>query len=197
MFTTCKSLILASASPRRQQFLADLGLAFICQPADIDETPLSDEKPESFARRMAQEKAAVIAAQHPESWILGADTVIALADEIIGKPRDAVHALNILRRLQGRNHQVITGLALVCQAENCVETLAESSEVTFAAFSEAVLAAYVRTGEPLDKAGAYGIQGKGAFLISAVHGSCANVIGLPVSRCVSLLLERNIITPET
>lgn len=197
MFTACKSLILASASPRRQQFLTDLGLAFTCLPADIDETPLPDEKPAAFARRMAQEKAAAIAAQHPASWVLGADTVVTVDDQIIGKPKDATDALEILRRLQGRSHQVITGLALVCQTENCWETLAESSEVTFAAFSDEVLAAYVRTGEPLDKAGAYGIQGKGAFLISAVRGSCANVIGLPVSRCVSLLLERGIIAPET
>jgi septum formation protein len=197
MFTACKPLILASASPRRQQFLTDLGLAFTCLPADIDEMPLPGEKPEAFARRMAQEKAAAIAAQHPASWILGADTVVALADEIIGKPKDAADALAILRRLQGRSHQVITGLALVCQAEDCVETLAESSEVTFAAFSDEALAAYVRTGEPLDKAGAYGIQGKGAFLVRSVHGSCANVIGLPVSSCVSLLLWRSIIAPET
>jgi septum formation protein len=197
MFTVCKPLILASASPRRQQFLTDLGLAFTCLPADIDETPLPGEAPAAFARRMAQEKAAAIAAQHPESWILGADTVVTVDDQIIGKPKDAGHALEILRRLQGRSHQVITGLALVCQAENCAATLTESSEVAFAAFSDEVLAAYIRTGEPLDKAGAYGIQGKGAFLVCSVHGSCANVIGLPVSRCVSLLLEHSIIAPET
>jgi septum formation protein len=197
MFTVCKPLILASASPRRQQFLTDLGLAFTALPADIDETPLPGEAPAAFARRMAQEKAVAIAAQHPESWILGADTVVELADEIIGKPKNAADALKILRRLQGRSHQVITGLALVCQTEHCLEILAESSEVTFAAFSEQVLAAYVRTGEPLDKAGAYGIQGKGGFLVRSVHGSCANVIGLPVSSCVALLLRRKVIVPES
>ncbi|MCI5207777.1 MAG: septum formation protein Maf [Candidatus Electrothrix sp. ATG2] len=195
MFTTCKPLILASASPRRQQFLDDLGLSFTTQAADIDETPLDGETPDAFARRMAQEKAEVIARQHPASWILGADTVVTINGTILGKPTDEAHALEILRSLQGKKHQVITGVALCCTQENCLESLSKTTEVTFAAFSDAILSAYVQTGEPLDKAGAYGIQGKGGFLVRSLSGSCSNVIGLPVNTCISLLLHHNIIAP--
>ncbi|MGX9728762.1 MAG: Maf family protein [Candidatus Electronema sp. VV] len=195
MFTSLKPVILASASPRRQQFLRDLGLDFICQPADIDETPLSGEQPAAFARRMAAEKAEAVAASRPASWVIGADTVVTLDGQIIGKPADEGHALEILRALRGRTHQVITGLALVCQQDGCAETLAETSEVTFANFPDAMLAAYIRTGEPMDKAGAYGIQARGAFLVESLRGSCSNVIGLPLSACIALLLRRGVIAP--
>ncbi|MCW5210122.1 Maf family protein, partial [Desulfobulbus sp. US1] len=121
MFTTCKPLILASASPRRQQFLSDLGLDFTALAADIDEIPLNGEKPDAFSRRMAEEKAVVIAKQHPESWVVGADTVVTIEGRILGKPDDATHALEILRSLQGKKHQVITGVALRCAQENCIE----------------------------------------------------------------------------
>ncbi len=195
MFTALQPLILASASPRRQQFLRDLGLDFTCQPADIDESPLSGERPADFARRLAAEKAAAVAASRRESWVIGADTVVTLDGEIIGKPADADHALEILRALRGRTHQVITGLALICQREGCSEIVAETSEVTFADFPDAVLAAYIRTGESFDKAGAYGIQSGGAFLVQSMRGSCSNVIGLPLSACVALLLRRGVIAP--
>lgn len=195
MFLTCKPLILASASPRRRQFLSGLGLNFIALPADIDETPLPGERPAAFALRMAAEKAGLIARQHPDSWVIGADTVVTLDTQIIGKPADAAHALDILRRLRGRTHQVITGLTLTSLSEHCAEHLAETTEVTFADFPDAVLAAYIGTGEPLDKAGAYGIQAGGAFLVSSVQGSCSNVIGLPVDVCLNLLLRHGVIAP--
>lgn len=195
MFTALKPIILASASPRRKQFLLDLGLDFTCLPADIDETPISGELPADFARRLAAEKAETVAALHPKSWVIGADTVVTLNGQIIGKPADAAHALDVLRALQGQTHQVITGLALICQQEGSAETLAETSEVTFANFSDAVLAAYIRTGESFDKAGAYGIQSGGAFLVQSLRGSCSNVIGLPLSTCVALLLRCGVIAP--
>jgi septum formation protein len=194
MFTLCKPLILASASPRRQQFLSDLGLPVTCLPAALNETPLPSETPAAFALRMAEEKASLIAQQHPESWVIGADTVVTLDGQIIGKPTDAAHALAILRTLRGRTHQVISGLALICVWVNCVECLTETTEVTFADFPDDVLTAYVSTGEPLDKAGAYGIQAGGAFLVRSVRGSCSNVIGLPVDICLKLLLRHGIIT---
>jgi len=195
MFTTCKPLILASASPRRQQFLADLGLTFTALAADIDETPLDVEKPDAFALRMAEEKAETIAQQHPASWVIGADTVVTIEGRILGKPDDAAHALEILRSLQGKKHQVITGVALCCAQENCLESLNKTTEVKFADFSDAILSAYIATGEPMDKAGAYGIQGKGAFLVRSITGSCSNVIGLPISTFISLLLHYNVIVP--
>ncbi|MDU9050349.1 MAG: Maf family protein [Candidatus Electrothrix sp. Rat3] len=195
MFTTCTPLILASASPRRQQFLSDLGLRFTALAADINETPLDGETPDAFARRMAEEKAEVIARQHPTSWVIGADTVVTIEGRILGKPDDAAHALEILRSLQGKKHQVITGLALRCVQENCTESLTRTTEVKFAYFSDAILSAYIATGEPMDKAGAYGIQGKGGFLVRSITGSCSNVIGLPINTCISLLLHHNVIAP--
>jgi septum formation protein len=195
MFTTCKPLILASASPRRQQFLQDLGLSFTALAADIDETPVKNEEPDAFARRMAREKAELIAQHHPASWVVGADTVVTLGGRILGKPDDTEHALEMLRSLQGEKHQVITGVALRCVLEDSSEILSRATEVRFARFSDAILAAYVQTGEPLDKAGAYGIQGKGGFLVRSIAGSCSNVIGLPVNTCIGLLLHYNIIAP--
>ncbi len=193
MFTTCKPLILASASPRRQQFLTDFGLQFTALAADIDETPLDGEKPDAFARRMAREKAEVIAQQHPESWVIGADTVVTIEGRILGKPDDATQALEMLRSLQGEKHQVVTGLALHCVQGNCTESLSRTTEVKFADFSDAILSAYIATREPMDKAGSYGIQGKGGFLVRSITGSCSNVIGLPINTCISLLLHHNII----
>jgi septum formation protein len=197
MFTTCKPFILASASPRRQQFLHELGLEFTCLPANIEERALPNEQAADFACRMAKEKAEALAKQYPNSWILAADTVVVLDGQLIGKPEDSRHALTILRALQNRSHQVVTGLVLFCQDKNFLQLLAEQSEVTFAAFPDEVLLAYIQTGEPLDKAGAYGIQGKGAFLVQQIHGSCSNVIGLPLSTCVRLLLQQKIIVSKS
>ncbi|MCI5133221.1 MAG: Maf-like protein, partial [Candidatus Electrothrix sp. EH2] len=139
--------------------------------------------------------AELIACRVPGSWIIAADTVVAFEGRIFGKPDNAAHALDILRSLQGKQHQVITGLALRCVQENCSEILSRSTEVQFADFSDSVLSAYIKTGEPLDKAGGYGIQSKGGFLVRSVCGSCSNVIGLPVNSCITLLLHHKIIAP--
>ena len=196
MFKTCKSLILASASPRRRQFLTDLGLTFTCLPADIDETPKTEETPTAFALRLAREKARVIAEQHPQAYVIGSDTVVTLNNRILGKPADAAHALDILHSLQGKTHQVITGLSLTCLQDNCFESLTRTTSVTFSAFSDSILLAYIKTGDPMDKAGAYGIQGKGSFLVKTIQGSCSNVIGLPINTCTSLLLKYGVIVPR-
>ena len=195
MFTTSKPLILASASPRRQQFLTDLGLNFSCLPADIDETSNPGETPTAFALRMARTKAKAIARQHQQAYVIGSDTVVTVDNRILGKPVDEAHALKILRSLQGKTHQVITGLSLICLQDNCDENLTRTTDVTFQTFSDSILQAYIKTGEPMDKAGAYGIQGKGSFLISQIRGSCSNVIGLPVSECTNLLLKNGLILP--
>jgi len=195
LFTTCKPLILASASPRRRHFLEDLGLAFTCRPADIDETARPEEPPALFALRMAETKAQVIAGQHPEAYVIGSDTIVTQDKQILGKPTDKKHALWILRSLQGKTHQVITGLALFCVQKNCLLSLTRTTEVTFATFSDAILEAYINTGEPVDKAGAYGIQGKGSFLVKTIKGSCSNVIGLPINDCTALLLSTGVIAP--
>ena len=196
MFKTCKPLILASASPRRQQFLTDLGLTFTCLPADIDETPKTGETPIALALRLALTKAETIAEQHPHAYVIGSDTVVTLNDQILGKPADAAHALDILRSLQGKTHQVITGLSLTCLQDTCSDNLSRTTSVTFSTFSDSILRAYIKTGEPMDKAGAYGIQGKGSFLVRTIQGSCSNVIGLPVNTCTSLLLQYGVIIPN-
>lgn len=196
MFNTCKPLILASASPRRQQFLTDLGLNFTCLPADIDETPETGETPTAFALRLAQAKAGTIAEQHPQAYVIGSDTVVTLNNRILGKPTNADHALDILRSLQGTTHQVITGLSLTCLQDNCLENLTKTTYVTFTTFTDSILRAYIKTGEPMDKAGAYGIQGKGSLLVQTIQGSCSNVIGLPINTCTSLLLKYGVIIPS-
>jgi len=196
-FLLLQPLILASASPRRREFFHRLGLDCPARAAEIEEVRLTGEAPGDFARRLAADKALTVARRHPESWVLGADTVVVLDDEVLGKPRDASEALTMLLRLNGRGHRVITGFCLRHLERDIRETRYAISDVLFHAFSETVLAAYVATGEPLDKAGAYGIQGIGAFLAREIHGSCANVIGLPLGEVVRLLLERSIIAPSS
>ena len=193
MFSACLPLILASSSPRRQDFLAGLGLRFTVVPAAIDESVLAGELPEPFARRMAAAKAELIARDCPEACVLGADTVVALEDTVFGKPRDRADALAILQTLRGRTHQVTTGVAVVCPARGIDEVFTVSSEVSFAASPDDILRAYIATGEPMDKAGAYAIQGRGAFLVRAIAGSCSNVVGLPVHDLVTVLLHHRLV----
>ena len=193
MFFSFVPLVLASASPRRQDFLARLGLQFQVAPADIDETLLPGESPEPFARRMAAAKAEVVARERLDACVIGADTVVALDGTVFGKPRDPDDALAILQALRGRTHQVITGVAVVCPTRGIGEVFTVTSEVSFAAFPDEILRAYIATGEPMDKAGAYAIQGRGAFLVRAIGGSCSNVVGLPVHDLVSVLLHHRLV----
>lgn len=197
LFKTVKSLILASASPRRQKMLRKLGIEFSIAAAHINETPLALEKPKDFAIRMASDKARVIAQKNPATWIIGADTVVCLADCIFGKPRDDHDALKMLRQLVGRTHEVITGICLRNAALDIETAVADRTEVTFNEATDDMLEAYIRSGEPLDKAGAYGIQGSGSFLIRSINGSCSNVIGLPMNVIIRLLLQQKIIATRT
>lgn len=194
LFTTLSPLILASSSPRRQQMLRTMGLDFTVTPAAIDETPLPEESPRAFAGRMAEAKARLVAGSHPGAWVLGADTVVTRDDVILGKPRDRADALAILQHLVGRTHQVLSAICLCSLAEGIEQTEVDTTGVTFIAAPDQLLTAYIATGEPLDKAGAYGIQGAGAFLVRRIEGSCANVVGLPIDRVISLLLRYRVIT---
>lgn len=194
MFIARCPLILASASPRRQEYLTRLGLQFRIAPATIDETPEPGESPGDFARRMAATKAGQIAVAHPEACVIGADTVVALDRCIFGKPRDAEEALAMLMALQGRSHEVITGFALVAKSRHIEEVDAITTLVTFGTFAETILRTYVNSGEPMDKAGAYGIQGIGSFLVQSLTGSCSNVVGLPVQAVVQSLLAHGLLT---
>lgn len=196
MFSACCPIILASSSPRRQEFLSQLGLEYRSEPAIIDETPSFGESPECFAGRMATAKAEQIATIFPDCCVIGADTVVALDQTLFGKPRDRHEALTTLKKLQGRTHQVITGFAVLMKQRAIQEMVAITTLVTFDTFTDNILQAYIDSGEPMDKAGAYGIQGRGTFLIRSISGSYSNVVGLPVNDIVQMLLKHHLIQPR-
>jgi septum formation protein len=195
MFQTLAPLILASGSPRRRKFLSELGLVFTVGSADLDESSRPGELPGELVCRLAGEKAAVVAVEHPKAWVIGADTVVVLGGAILGKPADQAEALAMLGRLNGRTHQVWSGVAITNLHSRVSRAFAVCTEVSFAETASAVLAAYVATGEPLDKAGAYGIQGQGVFLVDSIRGSYSNVVGLPLPELLGQLLELGIIAP--
>jgi septum formation protein len=179
-------LILASASPRRADLLRAAAIPFEVHPADVDEQRLPDEPPYRYVRRLAEAKAIAIAARFPGRAVLGADTVVVLGGEVLGKPADPADATRMLRRLSGRTHEVLTGLCLVGQdgatAGSGRRTDTTVTTVTFAVLGEAEIEWYVASGEPLDKAGAYAIQGLASRFVTTIDGSYSNVVGLPVAR---------------
>jgi len=195
MFIACRPLILASASPRRQEFLQRLGLEFEVAPAHIDETPQPGETPEGFVRRMAAGKAEQIARKRPEAVVLGADTVVVSGNVIFGKPSSRQEALETLKQLQGQAHLVLTGFAVVSHSLAVNEVDVRTTEVVFDSFPEEVLRAYVESGEPMDKAGGYGIQDRGAFLVHSINGSYSTVVGLPINAVVQALLRCGAVRP--
>ena len=181
-------LILASASPRRRELLACAGFEFEVRASRTDEIPQPGELPESFARRAARDKAlAVAAAELPGSLVLGADTIVVAGDEILGKPTDPADASRMLRRLSGIAHRVITGVCVVRSPQQVEALTYETTTVTFRSLDEAEIAAYVASGEPMDKAGAYGIQGLASKFVTRVEGCYFNVVGLPMAAVYDLL----------
>lgn len=196
-FTALRPIILASGSPRRQEMLANLGLRFDIRPAQGDEPdPDPGEEPSAYAVRAALAKAREVAAgAGPDAVILAADTiVVSPRGEILGKPRDAVHARDMLAGLAGRSQTVITGCAIV--ADGLERTLAGLTRVDMAPAGPEAIAAYVATGEPMDKAGSFAIQGQGAFLVAGIEGSFSNVVGLPVAEVLAVLLELGAVAPR-
>jgi len=193
IYKVCKPLILASASPRRQRYFDDLGLTVRVHAADIDETPLPKENPQAFVQRMAEEKARVVMELNPESWVVAADTVVYFAGSVLGKPKDRKDAVSMLMQLSGEEHCVQTGICLGCHKENVITVHSVTTQVLFSRFSEKTAEAYAATGEPLDKAGAYGIQGKGAFLVKEIRGSYSNVVGLPLCELLAMLENYRVI----
>lgn len=196
-FRTCSSLVLASASPRRIRFLRELGLEFAVLPAMIDEAVQWGERPEQYALRLAEEKARAIAGAHAEACVLAADTIVVLDGEILGKPRDSADAENMLARMGGRWHEVVTAYCLCRLVDGLFVRRAVTTKVLFRPLDRQLCRAYVLTGEPLDKAGSYGVQGRGGFLVEKIDGSCTNVIGLPVAEVVADLLRLRIIAAES
>jgi septum formation protein len=184
---TAPRIVLASRSPRRAQLLGMLGLTFETVPADVDETYYSGEEPGSYARRLAREKAQAIAAVHRDAVVIGSDTVVVVDGDVLGKPGDAADAVRMLMRLQGRTHVVATGIAVV--RDGAARDDVERVVVRFRPFDAALATEYVATGEPMDKAGAYGIQGYGAALVESIEGDYFAVMGLPIARLILLLQQ--------
>jgi septum formation protein len=186
-------LYLASASPRRRELLAGLGLTFQVEAAGVDESELPGESAREHAVRLAAKKAATAASglRHLgiEALVLAADTVVAIDDTILGKPKDAADALAMLRKLAGRTHDVITACRLVRTDDGRVASAVAVSQVRFEPWNEALARWYVSTGEPMDKAGAYGIQGLGVFLSAGLSGSWSNVVGLPLEMLPGLFRD--------
>ena len=213
-------LVLASASPRRQELLRNAGISFVVQPAHIDETPLATESARDCAERLAREKALMVSRARPQDWVLGADTVVVVDRFILGKPNDAADAARMLRLLSGRRHEVITGVCLAWpqQAEDGDQrsmavarrsqnpggrmgtenrelrtdfprTASEITLVTMSGLSDDEIHEYIATGEPMDKAGAYAIQGMASRWIPRIEGDYSNVVGLPVDLVRRMLRE--------
>ncbi|HWI16392.1 MAG TPA: Maf family protein [Vicinamibacterales bacterium] len=182
-------LILASRSPRRSELLTAAGIAFEVLAADIDETPRANESPVAYVERLAIEKARAVLQLRPDARVLGADTTVTIDGEILGKPVDEADAVRMMRLLSGRVHDVHTGVALVSRGG--VESAVETTRVWFSAMTDKDISWYVATGEPVDRAGAYAIQGYASRFIPRIEGSYSNVVGLPVA-LVSSILSRGI-----
>jgi septum formation protein len=183
-------IVLASQSPRRRELLSLIGIAHEVMPADLDESTLPGESPTEHAERLARAKAERVALREPAAAVIGADTIVVLDGEILGKPRDAAEASRTLRRLSGRTHTVHTAVAVSHRGRTVSGV--ESVEVTFRPLTDAQITSYIATGEPMDKAGAYGIQGYGAVIVERVHGDYFAVMGLALGRLVGLLNESGI-----
>lgn len=181
-------MILASQSPRRIELMREAGFDARVIPANIDETALPDEGPFDLVERLAHAKAAAVAKEHAEEGepVVAADTIVALAGELLGKPADEADARRMLQALSGKTHQVATGVCIV--RDGSVESFVDITDVTFYELSHDEIDAYVATGEPMDKAGAYGIQGQhGRLLVEKIDGDFYNVVGLPIAKVVRAL----------
>jgi septum formation protein len=185
-------IILASNSPRRRELLAQIGLVFTVSPADVDENVMPGEAPEPYAVRLALDKARFAAMRAGKGIIIAADTIVLAGGAILGKPADAEDARRMLKALSGRQHEVVTGLAVMDAATQRSFVRTSVTKVWFRDLSEREINAYVATGEPLDKAGAYGIQERGALMVERIEGCYSNVVGLPLSLLGEMLREFDI-----
>ena len=187
---TNTEIILASRSPRRSKLLKQIGVRFKVRVSDVDEIIPDDMPPAQIVQHLARQKAASVSSRYPDSLTIGADTIVVLDDKILGKPTDAGEATRMLTNLSDRTHFVYTGIALSHPRSQRHITASEATEVTFSALSVREIDAYVRTGSPMDKAGAYGIQDdRGALFISGIRGDYYNVVGLPLHRLYQVIMH--------
>lgn len=185
-YSNIEKLILASASPRRRELLASLGAAFTVTAPEIDETPLENEKPLAFSTRMALEKANAVDTDE-QTTVIAADTIVVLGETILGKPTKESHAFEMLNSLSGKTHQVITGVCV--KRGEISHLLAVTTHVTFRTLTKGEIISYIATGCPMDKAGAYAIQGGAAHMVKSISGSYTNVVGLPLCELHEILIS--------
>lgn len=182
-------IILASASPRRREILKNTKLKFEVQKSDIEEVFLENESPESMVVRLAYEKAFDVAENNRDKLVIGADTIVVLGDEVLGKPKDEEEVFDMIQKLSNKTHRVITGISLIHLKKGIVVNDYQISYVTFKDLSEDSIKDYINTKESLDKAGGYGIQGYGALLVDSIQGDYFNIVGLPISKLSDLLRD--------
>jgi septum formation protein len=180
-------LILASSSPRRKELLENLHLTFDISSSEADESYVLGTPPEEIVMGLAERKATDVAQRHPNSFVLGADTIVVANNEVLGKPKDEAQAVEMLTKLSGQTHSVYTGVAILHQEK--LVRFYEKTDVTFWELTQSEIRAYIKSGEPFDKAGAYGIQGFGSMLVKQISGDYFAVVGLPVSRTVRELTK--------
>lgn len=188
-----EKLILASKSPRRKELLEQIGIKIEISPSHINEEAVSIKNPEEHVKKLSFLKAKDVALLYPDTWILGADTIVVIQDQIIGKPQSKPDAVAMLNKLNNCKHSVYTAFCVMNQKKKSMVIKSVKTSVYFKSLTDQEIQWYVETGEPFDKAGAYGIQGIGAFLVKQISGSYSNVVGLPVCEVVETLLHLNII----
>ncbi len=187
MYHQAVRLVLASRSPRRAQLLAAAGFDFEISPADVNEARLKDESPETYVTRLANAKATSVTGRYPNCVVVGADTLVVAKNQILGKPTDNQDAVKMLRQLSGRTHEVLTAVTVLRDAQRA--SVIGSTRVTFIELSDQGVAAYVASGEPIDMAGAYAIQGLASRFVESIEGSYTNVVGLPIVLLIRLLSQ--------
>lgn len=185
-------LVLASASPRRRELLLSIRLDFEVVPSRIEERRRKAEDPKTYVLRLSREKAEEVASRRPEAWVIGADTTVYIDDTILEKPSDPPDAARMLRMISGREHTVFTGITLLGPSASSRESRVVSTQVTMIGLTDEEIAWYVATGEPMDKAGAYAVQGVGAMFISSIRGNYTNVVGLPLSVLFDMMRQAGI-----
>ena len=186
-------LILASKSPRRRYLLEQAGLEFSVIPSNFEENSMPRSSPEFYVKRLAEAKAKDISQRYPDSWIIGADTIVLIGNAMLGKPGSRSEARKMLRSLSGKTHQVLTGYCICFEATGRFFSETIKTDVCFKELTGLQIDWYIHTGEPFDKAGAYAIQGIGTFLVKRIHGSYTNVVGLPVCEVLEFLINEGVV----
>jgi septum formation protein len=188
------SIVLASESTRRVDILRTLGISFSIIPPDIDETKLKEETPQEFVNRIAFEKASKVGKHFPDKWVIAADTIVVLKGKVLGKPKNERDAFNMLRNLSGKWHKVITGYCVVNLLKNIVYRDIVETKVFVRDMTDEEINRYIKTSEPMGKAGSYAVQGKGGYMVKEIKGSYTNVVGLPICEIAEALLSLGVLS---